>query len=140
MDANKILNGSNGAIWVNGEQLAQVKSFQAKVNFVYEDVEIMGQMSTKRKLMGWNGEGTLVLYKIDSFVLKLYQDFKNTGKVPSVKMISKLDDPNSNGAERISIKGVTLNEMFLANFENKTVLEEELTFGFDDYELLDTIG
>ena len=38
MDKNKIIRGSLGAIWFNGEEVGSVKSFEAKVALDYEDV------------------------------------------------------------------------------------------------------
>ena len=56
MDKNKILRGSFGAVWLDGEELGSVKSFEAKVTLEYEDVDIMGELGKSKRYMGFTGE------------------------------------------------------------------------------------
>ena len=39
-------------MWLDGEELASVKSFEAKVNLEYEDVDIMGELGKHKKIHG----------------------------------------------------------------------------------------
>lgn len=40
-ETNRIIRGNYGRVWMNGERMANVKSFEAKVTLNYEDVELM---------------------------------------------------------------------------------------------------
>jgi len=84
------------------------------------------------------GAGTLVLHKIDSRVAQKIAGKIKNGSVPDIKIVSKLTDPDVNGAERIELTGVTLDEL-THGFENKKVQEESYPFKFADYNYLDLI-
>ncbi|WP_321994829.1 phage tail tube protein [Clostridium butyricum] len=136
---NKILTGSSGNIWLNGQLMAQTKSIEAKITGNFEDINFVGDPSTHSKYTGWAGEGTLTMYKIDSTVIKLIGQAFKTGVMPDIKIITKLTDKNTGKSERVAISGITITEFILAKFEAKANVEEELPFKFTDYEILDTI-
>lgn len=139
MDKNKIIRGSFGAVWLDGEELGSVKSFEAKVNLEYEDVDIMGELGKHKRYMGFTGEGTMTLYKIDTTVGKLIAEGIRNGKMPDFKIVAKLDDPTAYGAERVELTGVTINELMALKFENKALREEEVPFNFSDFRYIDMI-
>lgn len=135
---NQILRGQFGKVWIDGELYANVKSFEAKISFKYEAVDINGEMGVHQRLVGFEGAGTLVLHKIDSRVAQKIAGKIKNGSVPDIKIVSKLTDPDVNGAERIELTGVTLDEL-AHGFENKKVQEESYPFKFADYNYLDLI-
>ena len=139
MDKNKILRGSFGAVWLDGEELGSVKSFEAKVTPEYEDVDIMGELGKHKRYMGFTGEGTMTLHQIDSTIGKLIADGIRSGKMPDFKIVAKLDDPTAYGAERVELTGVTINELMALKFENKALREEEVPFSFSDFRYIDMI-
>lgn len=135
---NQILRGQFGKVWIDGELYANVKSFEAKISLKYEAVDINGEMGVHQRLVGFEGAGTLVLHKIDSRVAQKIAGKIKNGSVPDIKIVSKLTDPDVNGAERIELTGVTLDEL-AHGFENKKVQEESYPFKFADYNYLDLI-
>ena len=139
MDANRILSGSNGNVWLNGKLLAEVKSIEAKITGEFEDVSFVGDYATYPVYMGWTGEGTLVLQKIDSTVLSLVGESFKTGIMPEVKIVTKLTDKNTGKSERASIDGVVITEVMLAKMENKALCEEESPYKFSNYQILEKI-
>ncbi len=139
METNRTIRGNHGRVWVNNEEWGNVKSFEAKVSAEYEDVTIPGEYGTHKRYVGFNGEGTLTMVKIDSRVSKIVADGFRTGKIPDIKLVARLDDPSAYGAERIEILEVTFNELMLMQFENKKIIEEEVPFNFASYNYLDQI-
>ena len=139
MDKNKILRGSFGAVWLDGEELGSVKSFEAKVTLEYEDVDIMGELGKSKRYMGFTGEGTMTLHKIDSTIVKLLADGIRNGNMPDFKIVAKLDDPTAYGAERVELTGVTISELMALKFENKALREEEVPFSFSHFRYIDMI-
>lgn len=137
--ANKIMNGTFGSIWVNNEKWMDLKSFESKITGEYEDVNITEVLGKARKYIGFEGAGTIVTHKVYSRGAKIMGQAFRTGKMPDIKIISKLDDPAAYGAERVVHYGVTFDEMTLAKFEGKTLGEEELPFKFVDYEFKDLV-
>lgn len=138
-NSNKIINGTFGNIWVNGELWGHCKSFEAKVAGEFEDVTFAEDLGMHKKYMGFTGEGTVVLHKMYSNGAKILGDAFKTGIMPDIKIVGKLADPASYGAERVEILEVTFDEFMLLKFANKEIQEEELPFKFADYNLIDVI-
>jgi len=139
MDSNKILKGTEGKVWFNGQLLSQIKSIEIKITGNFEDVNVVGSYATYSAYTGWNGEGTITLQKIDSTVLSLLKDAFKTGVMPEIKIITKLNNPATGKAERTAIENVVVTELMLAKFEAKGLIEESMPFKFSDYTVLEAI-
>lgn len=135
----QVINGSWGEAWLDGDYLAEIKGLEARIAIEYEDVDRPRRLGKGKKMIGFEGTGTLKLHKVTSRFIKLLSDNLKQGKQTSFTVISKLDDPDALGAERIMLKNVTLEELTLANWEAKTTGEEEIPFSFDDWEPMDLI-
>ncbi len=136
---HEIIAGTHGTVWVNDEEWINVTKFEAKVTGEYEDVNMAGEMGTFKKLLGWTGEGTITVHKVNSTISKMLAENFKKGIVPDVKIVGKLADPQARGAERVELLDVTFTEFMLLNFELKTKMEEEVPFSFADYNLIDSI-
>lgn len=137
--SNKQVNGTFGSVWVNNEKWFDISKFESKVSFDYEDVNMAEDLATHKKLIGWNGEGTIEVKKVYSRGTKLMADILKTGFVPDIKIVTKLEDPDSYGTERASFGGVTFNEFSPMNFELKTLMTEELPFNFSECDIIEQI-
>lgn len=135
----QVINGSWGEAWLDGDYLAEIKGLEARIAIEYEDIDRPRRLGKGKKMIGFEGTGSLKLHKVTSRFIKLLSDNLKQGKQTSFTVISKLDDPDALGAERIMLKNVTLEELTLANWEAKTNGEEEIPFSFDDWEPMDLI-
>lgn len=140
LKGNKVINGTFGSVYVNGDLWLDVESVEAKVTANFEDVNFAGDLATHKKMTGWAGEGTLTMKKIYSRGAALIGNAIKSGIVPDITLVTVLDDPDAYGAERASISEVTFSEFTLAKFEQKTIGTEELPFAFADYDLIDIIS
>ena len=136
---NKVFRGSFGKLYVDGERLSNVKSFEAKVSIDYEDVIVNGYLGTKKRPIGYSISGTMTLHKFDSFILNKYKDALRTGDFPDITMDAIMDDPTAYGRESIRLNDVTFDEITLSKFENKTMTEEEVPFAAGEFDVGDTI-
>lgn len=136
---NKVFRGTFGKVWVDGERMSNVKSFEAKVSLEYEDMNVNGDFGTKKRYMGYSISGTMTLHKFDSFILRKYKKGVMTGELPDMTIVVALDDPTAYGAERVQLRDVNLDEITLSKFENKTLTEEEVPFTAGSYEFLDLV-
>lgn len=136
------ISGTYGEAWIDGEKFAECYGLQAKINILKEDVPMCGTPNGKgKKMMGWEGTGSIRLNKINSKLLKKQLGALKTGKELVFTIVSKLADPASLGAERVSIADCTFDDITLADWEANTVLKEEKPFTFTKLPvLLDTIG
>lgn len=139
LTGNRVISGTNGNIWVNGELWAECKSFEAKVTGQFESVSFAGEYNEHQKYMGWTGEGSITLTKVYSRGMSIMAKAFKSGKMPDIKIVGKLADPDAYGAERIALEEVVFKEFNLLKFENRSVCEEELPFSFADYDVLEQI-
>lgn len=137
--ANRVINGTHGCVWVNGEKWLDLTSLELKVTLEYEDVYFAEDTGKHRKFMGWTGEGSIVLKKVYSRGATLLAEAVKTGKMPDVTITSKLADPASYGTERVTVSSVTFNEFLLTKIEQRALLEEELGFEFGNFDILEAI-
>ena len=139
IDERKIINGTHGTVFLDGEEVAEVKSFQAKLEFQKEEVKIAGKMATGTKYMGYSGKGSLALHKVNSRMIKAIGQQIKEGKEPRFTIIGKLADPDSDGVERIAINNVSFDDLTLFAFEVGAFGQAECPFTFTDYDFLDLI-
>jgi len=137
--ANKVLKGSGGNLWFNGQILSTLSKVEAKVKGTFEDVNFCGDNSTYSVYNGWAGEGTITIKKVDSTIWKMCADAFKSGVMPDIKLISSLTDASTGKSEKTSIEGVVITEFMLAGFEAKKMIEEEFPFKFGDFDPIETI-
>lgn len=137
---NQIIRGTFGRVWIDGELFANVKSFEAKLTLNYEEVDLSNDLGKHQRYMGFTGEGTMTLHKINSKIFAKLAKAIKSGDMPEISVVGKVEDPTALGAERVSFTEVTIDEVMALKFENATIGEEEVPFKFADYEPLDLIA
>lgn len=136
----KVINGTFGEVWVDDDYMAEFTALEAKVSLDKTEVNQVGTLAKGYKITGIDGKGTLKLNKVSSYFIKKLSDNTKAGKTTTCTIISKLNDPDSFGAERIQLNGCTFDELTLANWEAKKLGEESIAFSFTSWEVLDTIN
>jgi len=140
MDARRQINGTFGTLWVDNEPWLDVQSFSAVVNVDYEDVNRAGDLATHKKQIGWNGTGSMTVKKVYSSITAKMAEGIKRGETPRMKIVGKVADPDAFGAERVAIYDVTFDSFTLMAFEQKTLMSEDVSFAFSDYDPIDLIG
>ena len=136
--SDQVFNGTYGEVWFDGDYMAETESLKAEVDLSYESVSRARNLADGKKLIGIEGKGEVKLKKVSSYVTKKMSGKLKKGKSPSFTIISKIDDPDAIGAERVALYGCKFDKMILADWERKKVGEESYSFTFEDWELLDT--
>ena len=139
LDATKVINGTYGQVFLGDDEVAEMKAFQAKLEFQKEEIKVAGQMAVDTKLMSYTGKGSLQLHKVNSRMVKTLLNEIKEGKDPRFTLIGKLADPNSEGAERIAVKNVSFDDLTIFDFEVGSVGSTECPFSFTDIETIDLI-
>lgn len=137
--ASRVINGTHAAAWINGQILADLDELEMKVVLDYEDVTFPEDLATHKKLIGWAGDGSITFKKIFSRGALLLSESLKKGQTPVIEITTRLSDPDSYGVERTSVSGVTFNEFLLAKIAQRTLLTEEMSFNFSNFDLLETI-
>ena len=139
IDERRIMNGTHGTVFLDGEEVAELKAFQAKLEFQKEEVKIAGKMATGTKYMGYSGKGSLSLHKVNSRMIKAIGQQIKEGKEPRFTVIGKLADPDASGVERIALNNVSFDDLTLFDFEVGALGQVECPFTFTDMETIDLI-
>lgn len=137
--AKRILNGTFGEVWADGEKVAEVIAFQSKVSKKKETINLCGQFMDDSKATNASGAGSITMYKVDSGFAQRQGDLQN-GVDRRFTVISKLKDPDAWGAERVALYNVSFDDLTLADWQAATVGKVTAPFTFSRYELLDLIG
>lgn len=139
MNAQRVILGTWGKLFVNNVRVANIKSFELKASMNYEDILVNGNLITQSKYTGSTLTGTMVVAKVDSFNVNLVKDGIKTGVMPSIKFMGELTDPNVDGDEAIEVSDVMFDEATLLSFVNGEVREESTAFRAGDFNYLSTI-
>lgn len=139
MDANKVILGTFGKVFINNKRIVNIKSFELKASMDYEDIKVNGNLITQYKYTGASLAGTMEVHKVDSYNINLVKDAIKTGVMPSIKIVGELSDPNTDGDESIEITGVLLDEATLLAFTNGEVRDESVAFRAGGYNYISTI-
>ncbi|MGO5023903.1 phage tail tube protein [Lawsonibacter sp. LCP25S3_G6] len=135
--AKRVMSGTFGEFWWDGELIAECYKFTAKYTQTKEPVNLARQMIEDGKVMSSKGTGSIGFYKVYSR-FKDYADAVRDGKDVRGNFVSKLDDPDAYGSERVAIYNVSLDEVPLVNWERKTISKDEVPFTFTSHKFLDT--
>lgn len=137
--AEQVINGLWGEVWADGDYIAEVTGLEAKVSLKTETISQSRSLGDGTKIVGFEGKGTLKMNKINSRFLNLCSPKIKAGKQASITIITKLDDPDALGSERIKLIDCCISELTLADWELKKNIEESIPFSFRDWEILDSI-
>ena len=136
--ARRVINGTYGEVWVDGEKVAECTACQAKVAKQKETIRLCGQFMSDAKATGADGTGSLTLYHVDSGFLQRQRDLQD-GVDVRCTVVTKLRDPDSYGAERVALYNVSFDDLTLADWQAAAVGTITAPFTFSRYDLLDTI-
>ncbi len=138
--AKRVINGTFGEMWLDGEYVAGCYKLQAKESYTREKVPMCGSLKQGRKLIEVEGTGSVGLHKVNSMLAKRVAEEVKKGNDPRFTIVSKLADPDAYGAERISFTRCAFDDTTLADWEAGVLGKIEAPFTFEDYEFLDVIG
>lgn len=140
IDASRVINGTFGYVYLDGNWLASFNEAEARVEHQKEELKLCGDRWVRHKLVGCRGTGSIRGFKVTSDLVKLNEPMRdNTKGAVRCELIFKLADPEAYGYERVRLKNVMFDINQLARFTAGELVREELDFTFEDYELLDVI-
>lgn len=138
-ETQKTISGTWGEVKINGDICAEGTGLEAKLTISKEEVKQTGTYNKGYKVTGTEGKGTIKLNKVYSRFIDLMAADMKKGKSTIVTIESLLADPDSDGKEGIILKNCIFDELPLVNWEAKKVLEESVSFTFQDFEVTSTI-
>ncbi|MGI6029765.1 MAG: phage tail tube protein [Candidatus Heteroscillospira sp.] len=136
--AKRVISGTYGEVWVDGEKIAECTACQGKIAKNKETINLCGQFMADSKATSATGTGSLTLHKVDSGFIQKCGDIQK-GVDRRFTVLSKLRDPDSYGAERVAYYNVSFDDLTLSDWAAAQVGSVTAPFTFTRYELLDSI-
>jgi len=138
LNAAEVRSGTWGQLWLDGEQVSECFGCQIKVNKTKEDVSRCRTLIAGKKMTGVAITGTVRIYNATSRLIKLEAEALKQGKDLRHTIISNLDDPDNSSNQRIAVKGVSFDDLTLADWQAAQLGQIEAPFTAEDYEILDS--
>ena len=98
----RVISGTWGQVWVDGELWAELSAFQAKLAFSKEDVNLCGEMAVGSKVTGMKGTGSITVHKVYTRNVDRAGQL-TAGRDSRATIVAKLADPDAFGAERVAL-------------------------------------
>ncbi|ANB56307.1 phage-like element PBSX protein xkdM [Anoxybacillus sp. B7M1] len=135
--AQNTISGKEGRLFLDGEELAYIKNFEATIEKNKSEVNIMGRRMTGHKTTGAKGTGTSTFYKVTSKFIQIMLDYVKNGQDAYFTLQAVLDDKSSGrGVERVTLYDVNFDSVKVAGLDvDSEALEEEVPFTFEDADL-----
>ncbi|MEK5167165.1 phage tail tube protein [Paenibacillus sp. FSL R5-0527] len=129
-------------VTINGrvEELFYAKTLESTIEKNKVDVPVLGRTNTPQRSAGWSGSGTLTIYYVTSVFRQLMRDYVKTGADFWFDLQVVNEQPGSgSGKQTVVLKNCNLDSTSAAQFDatSDDMLEEELPFTFEDYDVLD---
>jgi len=131
LDPNRVIYGSFGKCYIDGVWQTNVNRLELRVQLNKIELNLSGDDWVRHKRGSKKGTGTISGFKVTSDMLQ--RGFSK------MSIISKLEDPEAYGFERIRVDNVMPDELILANWQAGQEVTEEIPITFEGYELLDPI-
>lgn len=139
-DPQNSIDGHYGAIFHEGNWLANFNKAEANVEIQKEELKLSGDRWAQHKVVGLKGTGSISGFKISSELIQFNLPVTNSrNKSIRTELVYKLDDPEATGMERIRLQNVMFDAIPLAGWEAGKAITEEWKFTFSGVELLDPI-
>ena len=135
--ASQVMSGTQGEVWIDGQYMAEVTGFKAEIKLLKEEVNQVKRMFKQYKVVGCEGTGNVKLNHVSSFFIQLMADNIKNARQTVCTIVVKLDDPDTVGAERISITDATFDKLTLMDWEAKKLTSDDYDFTFTDFDILD---
>ena len=138
-DERLAINGTYGEVWLEGELVREATGLKADIGLEFLDVPMCGSLSNHKKVSKLTGNGSITMTKVNSRMAIKLSDTIKQGKTPVFTIISKLDDPDASGAERVVLKNCQFSTLTLADWTANQIGTITQNFTFTDWEYLDII-
>lgn len=137
---NRVVSGSMGQLWFNGNLLAEVKSVESKATINRDTVQMAGSYDEDSKTTSVACEGSFVVHKVFSREAEFVKGFQDSEDA-RFQLFVTLDDKDAYGRESVQLDNCWFNELTIAQFEAGSILEREFPFGhtFSDIKYPETI-
>ena len=138
LNAAEVRSGTWGSLWLDNEQAAECYGCQIKVNKSKEDVARCRTLFNGKKMTAVSITGSVKIYNATSRLIQAEAAALSQGKDLRHTIISALEDPDNPNAQRIAVRGVSFDDLTLADWEAAKLGTIEAPFTAESFEVLDS--
>ena len=126
----------------NVEDMFYIKTLEATFEKNKTEVKTLGKRGVQHKGVGWSGAGSMTLYYVTSRFRQMVAKYAKTGQDTYFSITIVNDDPTSTiGKQTVVLYNCNIDSVILARLDTESdVLEEDIDFTFDDFDILDSFG
>lgn len=136
--ANRVMSGTWGQVWVDGELWAELSGFQAKFAYNKSPVNICGAMAEDSKITSIKGTGSISVAKVYTRNISR-SDSLMEGRDVRATIVAKLADPDAFGAERVALYNVSFDDETIMDFTHGEMGKGTHPFTLTRREWLDVV-
>lgn len=129
---------------INGqrEEMFYAKKLKAEAEKTKASLKTLGKRGEQSKATGWKGTGEMTIYYVTSKFRELMLDYIKNGKDAYFDVTVINEDPASSiGKQTTILRNVNLDKVIMAMLDvDAEALEEDISFTYDDVDLLDKFG
>ncbi len=146
LTAENLVSGQEGRAYVKidgqNRELLYLKEVTATVTKKKTAVRTLGRRGDQFKSSGFSGSGKMKVYYVTSLFRELMLQYMKNGVDTYFDIAVINDDPASGfGAQSMVLKNCNLDKVVLAKLDvAEDFLDEELSFTFDDAEMLQSFS
>ncbi len=144
--ATDVISGQEGkataTIDGNVQDMFYIKSLEASFDKQKVEVKTLGKRGVQHKGVGWTGTGSMTIYYVTSIFRQMALKYARDGVDTNFTIqIVNQDASSSLGKQTIVLYNCNINNTILTKLTTEgEVLEEDIDFTFDDFEILDSFG
>ena len=144
LKAGDTISGQEGRAYatINGqvEEMFYIRTLEATIEKQKTEVRTLGRRGVQHKASGWTGSGTMTIYYVTTLFRQLMLDYIKNGRDIYFDVTIVNEDPTSSiGRQTVVLKNVNLDSVMAARLDTETeVLDEEISFTFDDVDIMDS--
>lgn len=143
METKDAISGKEGSLFltIKGQSLefAEITKFESSIEYTKADVKRVGARMDGSKIVGAKGTGSMTVYYHRPEMRAMALEYLRTGRSPIFDaMVVNDDQASAAGKQTTIVKNIVPDGALLAMLDGDSddVLKEDISFTFDDFELL----
>lgn len=134
-----VFRGTDCELYMEGQWLTNATSVEATVEINQSELNLLGQWWTVYRNMGLSGTGSVQGVFVSTELIEKIGSIQD-GQEFRTELVIKNTNPDSGKTYRVRLKNVVFSTIPLANFAAGEIAEQEFSFTFGGYEILDTVS
>ncbi len=146
LKSNDVICGGEGRAYAQIgdkiEELIYVKKADATITRKKVSFAVLGSRAEISRPAGWTGKGNMTVYYVTTFFRELISQYNSTGQEIYFDLHVINEEAAIEGKKQVIVlKNCSIDDLILTKLDvESAVLEENLSFTFEDFEILESFA